>query len=254
MSNTEHNNLSDENKKCKIFVGNVPYQCNQEEFRNCFKNIDGFIEAEIITINKTNISRGFGFITMKSSECADKLKNRNDIMIKNRLLRFTAYKNIDKNDKSCYNHDEFTAHDKTAESVIFTNNYVDDYIANVDNYVGDINNDNVDNINKDINIFKDNLNNKLYNRNNYVFISGIPNGKNRSWIKKCFNNYEPIGKYFIITDHITGVIKNAGFMEILDNNNYKNIINKRFHSVMDEGNNVILEINRYKFNLISKYN
>lgn len=222
------NDLSEDNTT-KVFVGNVPYQCKQEEFRNCFKNIDGFIEAEIITINKTNISRGFGFITMKSSECADKLKNRNDIMIKNRHLRFTAYKNIDRNNKH--------NHDGVEPSVILDN------INNIDGV-------DIDNIDR---MFKDSLNNKLYNRNNYVFISGIPNGKKRSWIKKCFNNYEPIGKYFMITDHATGVIKNAGFIEILDNNNYKNIINKRFHSIMDEGNNVILEINRYKFNLISKY-
>src|SRR5437870_11420355 len=36
--------------ECKIFVGNIPYQCTQEEFEKCFQNINGFMKAEIITI------------------------------------------------------------------------------------------------------------------------------------------------------------------------------------------------------------
>src|SRR6185503_1628656 len=114
------------NDECKIFVGNVPYQCTQEEFEKCFQNIDGFIKAEIITIYKTNMSRGFGFVTMRSVYEAELLKHRYDILFKGRTLRFTSYQN--ENSKLV-----------------------------------------------------------MENLNNYVFVDGIPDGKNRQWLKFFFS-------------------------------------------------------------------
>jgi RNA recognition motif-containing protein len=77
--------------ECKIFVGNVPYHCSQEEIDACFKDVVGFIKAEIITVYKTNMSRGFGFVTMRSLADADVLKHRDDITLKGRTLRFASY-------------------------------------------------------------------------------------------------------------------------------------------------------------------
>jgi RNA recognition motif-containing protein len=79
--------------ECKIFVGNVPYQCTPDEFEKCFLGVEGFVKAEIITMYKTNMSRGFGFVTLKSHDDAEKLKKRADITFKGRPLRFTAYQN-----------------------------------------------------------------------------------------------------------------------------------------------------------------
>lgn len=75
----------------KIFVGNVPYDCVQDEFYECFKNIEGFKNAELIINSKTDISRGFGFITINSQSSADKLRKQ-IIIFKDRELRFTNYK------------------------------------------------------------------------------------------------------------------------------------------------------------------
>ena len=81
-----------ERKDHKIFVGNVPYECKQSEFYECFKNVEGFKNAELIVDTNTKISRGFGFVTISSQTCADNLKNK-IIIFKDRELRFTNYEN-----------------------------------------------------------------------------------------------------------------------------------------------------------------
>lgn len=172
------------NGECKIFVGNVPYQCTQEEFARCFQNVDGFIKAEIITVHKTNMSRGFGFVTMRSLYDAENLKQRDDILFKGRALRFTSYQN--ENSKPV-----------------------------------------------------------MENLNNYVFVDGIPDGKNREWLRNCFSFYEPIGRCFITMNHENGEMKNNGVIEIIDDSKYKSILAKKWH----EHDNVILETSKYRTKL-----
>ena len=79
-----------ESSMCKIFVGNVPFQCGQVEFTECFEKMAGFIKAEIIYKLGTTISRGFGFVTFDSPENARDLLHRT-ISFKDRPLRFTQY-------------------------------------------------------------------------------------------------------------------------------------------------------------------
>ncbi|VBB17812.1 RNA recognition motif [Yasminevirus sp. GU-2018] len=94
MNKSGYNDISNTpDGECKIFVGNVPYHCTQEDFDACFNNVSGFIKAEIITVYKTNMSRGFGFVTMRSQHEAEILKKREDITLKGRTLRFTSYQN-----------------------------------------------------------------------------------------------------------------------------------------------------------------
>lgn len=82
---------------CKIFVGNVPFQCSKEEFIECFKNYIGFIDGDIINRFNSNNSRGFGFVTFNTSNNADEfLNSRQQISLKNRYLRFTRYMPLDK--------------------------------------------------------------------------------------------------------------------------------------------------------------
>lgn len=165
----------------KIFVGNVPYHCTQEEFDACFLNVEGFVRAEIITIHKTNMSRGFGFVSLKTLRDAEILKKRNDINFKGRTLRFTSYQ------------------DGTYKPIIesFTN---------------------------------------------YVSIDGIPDGKDREWLKTKFSNYEPIGRCFISMNQDTGELKSSGVIEVLDENKYKHIISKRWHDIDGK----MIESSRYK--------
>lgn len=80
----------------KIFVGNVPFQCIEDEFKQCFKDVSGFVSAEIVTRHNSPYSRGFGFVTVKTQDDAKKLIQRNDISFKDRILRFTEYNFQDK--------------------------------------------------------------------------------------------------------------------------------------------------------------
>jgi RNA recognition motif-containing protein len=81
----------------KVFVGNVPFLCDNNEFKECFKNIAGFVDAEIVNRHNSEYSRGFGFVTLKTIDDATKLLSRNDIILKDRTLRFTSYNLNDKN-------------------------------------------------------------------------------------------------------------------------------------------------------------
>ncbi len=80
-----------ESNLCKIFVGNVPFQCTQEEFEECFNKMEGFIKADIVWRPGTNISRGFGFVTFDSPKHAKILIGNEDVKFKDRILRFTEY-------------------------------------------------------------------------------------------------------------------------------------------------------------------
>lgn len=80
----------------KIFVGNVPFQCVEDEFKQCFRDVSGFVSAEIVTRHNSPYSRGFGFVTVKTPEDAKNLIQRNDIIFKDRVLRFTEYNFQDK--------------------------------------------------------------------------------------------------------------------------------------------------------------
>jgi RNA recognition motif-containing protein len=77
---------------CKIFVGNVPFQCTKEEFIECFKKYNGFIDADIVNRYNSDNCRGFGFITFNSVQTVESFLNEKDnIILKNRVLRFTEY-------------------------------------------------------------------------------------------------------------------------------------------------------------------
>ena len=87
--------MSDENLR-KVFVGNVVYDCTQEEFENCFKNIPGYVKGELVIGQNDDYCRGFGFVTLETINDLENLKLRNDIFLKGRQLRFTKYIMTDK--------------------------------------------------------------------------------------------------------------------------------------------------------------
>ena len=77
---------------CKIFVGNVPFDCNNIEFRECFKHVNGYVIADLINM------RGFGFIELQNSHYRDLILNGNsNFFIRNRKLRLSIYDNSGKN-------------------------------------------------------------------------------------------------------------------------------------------------------------
>lgn len=82
---------------CKVFVGNVPFDCTDIEFKEAFKSIEGCINAELIQRSQSNNTRGFGFITFSSNLLASNfLEKKEKIILKERTLRFTKY--YDSND------------------------------------------------------------------------------------------------------------------------------------------------------------
>mmetsp|Transcript_8352 Transcript_8352/g.7422 ORF Transcript_8352/g.7422 Transcript_8352/m.7422 type:complete len:85 (-) Transcript_8352:1104-1358(-) len=70
----------DENQKTtKIFVGGLPPEITEDQFRKYFENF-GRIDDIVIMIDKdTGKSRGFGFVTFEDEEAVDKvISNYND--------------------------------------------------------------------------------------------------------------------------------------------------------------------------------
>ena len=76
----------------KLFVGNIPYICSKNDIKECFSQIDGYINFDII-FTQYNITKGYGFITINNPINAQHLKTRTDIKIKGRILRFIEYQN-----------------------------------------------------------------------------------------------------------------------------------------------------------------
>jgi RNA recognition motif-containing protein len=158
---------------CKIFVGNIPFQCNDIEFTKCFENMIGFIKAEIIFKSDSKISRGFGFITFNNKENANNLLINNTIIYRDRLLRFTEYELKPIKDKE----------------------------LNTDNII-------------------------VLKNGNYIIVRNLYD-ITRDDLYNAFNIYAEIGKYFIASDRKTGLPKNYGIIEILNNDMYESLLNKK---------------------------
>lgn len=82
----------------KLFVGNIPYDCKNKDFKKCFQNYDGFVSADLINNNscKSN-SKCFGFVVFNNKKTFDNIINNNNIYISDRKLRVTRY--FDKNNE-----------------------------------------------------------------------------------------------------------------------------------------------------------
>lgn len=60
-------------KTKKIFVGGLPQNLTQEEFKSYFEKFGTIINGVIIYIKESGKSRGFGFITFDSEEAVDEV-------------------------------------------------------------------------------------------------------------------------------------------------------------------------------------
>lgn len=84
--------MSGESKLNKIFVGNVPFTCSREEFVNCFKNLNGFINADVKRRHNSDCTRGFGFVEFDNDCTAEELlSSEDDFVLGDRVLRFARY-------------------------------------------------------------------------------------------------------------------------------------------------------------------
>lgn len=83
--------MNEDIEKYKIFVGNVPYTCTKKEFISCFKQFDGFVDAEVIKKNDSNTTKGYGFVIFNNQEQMNNVLNSKMITLKNRKLRINKY-------------------------------------------------------------------------------------------------------------------------------------------------------------------
>ena len=185
------------NSDCKVFVGNVPFKCNIEEFNDCFKNMNGFIKAELCSQNNDDSSRGFGFLIFDTPENAKAVLNLKNIKFMDRELRFHPY--------------NFENVKKISLSVSNDLSYMSLY-------------------------------NNILNNKNYIHISKLPPNTAREDLKKIFSKYGKIGKYFLMTDQKTGMLKNTAIVEIIENDIFEFLINKKAITY----NNHILEFSKWK--------
>lgn len=54
----------------KLYVGNLPFECTEEELRNLFSAHGRVVSVRIITDYYTGRSKGFGFVEMESDEAS----------------------------------------------------------------------------------------------------------------------------------------------------------------------------------------
>ncbi len=61
-----------EEQKNKLYVGNLPYSVNDEGLKELFAPSGEVTEAKVIMDKFSGRSKGFGFVTMKDDESAQK--------------------------------------------------------------------------------------------------------------------------------------------------------------------------------------
>jgi len=207
----------------KIFVGNVPFQCSQYEFVECFENIKGFIKAEIMYGLNTSLSRGFGFVTFDNKKNALEVIDGDPILFKGRPLRLTNYKV------------PYNTHD---DNIILKEQY-NKYATNKQ-HVSSVEhvspNEQIDNIkNKHFMMVKWNLTSD----DQEEFIT-------REYLHKAFQKFGAVGRYFIMTDHETGNSKHYAIVEMKEENVYEQLLNKKEMLMMLNDRDEMFELSRWK--------
>ena len=56
----------------KIYVGNLPWSCTDQELSQLFSEVGDVSTATVITDRETGRSRGFGFVEMNDDAAANK--------------------------------------------------------------------------------------------------------------------------------------------------------------------------------------
>lgn len=76
-----------EEQKNKLYVGNLPYEVNNEKLKEMFSAAGEVVEATVIMDKFSNRSKGFGFVTMKDDAAAEKaIKDLNETELEGRNI------------------------------------------------------------------------------------------------------------------------------------------------------------------------
>jgi len=74
----------------KLFVGNIPFDCKNRDFKKCFQKYKGVINADLINTSSNN-SKCFGFVLFDNIKNLDNILKENNVYIGERKLRLTRY-------------------------------------------------------------------------------------------------------------------------------------------------------------------
>jgi len=73
-------------KTRKIFVGGLPPDVTEDDFKRYFEYYGNVVEAKIMTDGMTGKPRGFGFITFDSEEVVDKISEKHHVEINGKTV------------------------------------------------------------------------------------------------------------------------------------------------------------------------
>ena len=74
--------------KNKLYVGNLPYSMDDDKLKEIFAAVGEVTEAKVITDKASGRSKGFGFVTMKDDETAEKaIKELNEKEVDDRKIQ-----------------------------------------------------------------------------------------------------------------------------------------------------------------------
>jgi RNA recognition motif-containing protein len=77
-----------EEAKNKLYVGDLPDSINDDKLKEIFAAVGEVTEAKVITDKISGRSRGFGFVTMKDDETAEKaIKELNEKEVEGKKIR-----------------------------------------------------------------------------------------------------------------------------------------------------------------------
>lgn len=86
MSSSNHNNGSQfgDTTLTKVFVGGLAWETPKDTLREHFQKYGEILEAVIISDKVTGRSKGYGFVTFKEAEAANKACEEPSVMINGR--------------------------------------------------------------------------------------------------------------------------------------------------------------------------
>lgn len=71
----------------RMYVGNLPYNTNDDELRGIFEEFGNVIDVKVIMDRETGRSRGFGFVEMDDDSARNAMAQLNGQEIGGRTLR-----------------------------------------------------------------------------------------------------------------------------------------------------------------------
>jgi RNA recognition motif-containing protein len=89
MEDTNLTTIYEDVDAIRVFVGNVPFDCNADEFNDVFRDVDGFISTELVTRYQSDKTKGFGFVEFEKRVIGTIVDDKYEL--KGRMLRVEEY-------------------------------------------------------------------------------------------------------------------------------------------------------------------